>query len=69
MLFKNYTNLIDAEINNGSKDYDIELYKKSCRKTNFLNFHILEASLHSKYQNLNFEVLNLNLFLSFLQTF
>ena len=28
--YKKIKNLIDAEINNGSKDYDPELYKKSC---------------------------------------
>ena len=32
--------LINAELNNGPKDYDKE-YKKPCRKINFLNFHTL----------------------------
>ena len=33
--FKKISNLIDAEINNGSKDYDIEFIRKHVEKLTF----------------------------------
>jgi guanylate kinase len=52
-------NLITAELSNGSKDYDIEYIRNHVEKLNFLNFHI-PLIIYNKFQNLNFEVLNLN---------
>jgi guanylate kinase len=46
--FTKIKNLIDAEISNGSKDYDLEVYQKSCKKINFLIFHKLLLT-YNKY--------------------
>ena len=39
--FSKITNLIDAELNNGSKDYDKDFIRKHVEKLTSLNFHIL----------------------------
>ena len=59
-----FKNLINAEINNGSKDYDPEYIRNHVEKFNFLIFHTLQL-IYNKFQNLNFEVLNLNQYLVF----
>ena len=54
------TNLIDAVINNGSKDYDPNFIRSHVEKLT-LNFRIHKL-IYNKYLNLNFVVLNLNQF-------
>ena len=39
--YSKISNLIDAEVNNGSKDYDKRVHKKTRRKINVLDPHIL----------------------------
>jgi guanylate kinase len=38
--YSRITNLINAEISNGSKDYDLEYIRNHVNKLIFLNFHI-----------------------------
>ena len=57
--FNKIDNLIEAEINDGSKDYDLNFIRNHVEKLTKLIFHILQL-IYNKFQNLNFEVLNLN---------
>ena len=57
--YSKINNLIDAEINNGSKDYDKEYIRKHVEVFNLLNLHILWQA-YNIIQVLNFVVLNLN---------
>ena len=59
MFFKN-SNLIDAEINNGSKDYDKKYVMNHVNKLILKFSNSLQSN--SKFHNLNFVVLNLNQF-------
>ena len=50
-------NLIDAEINNGPKDYDREYIRKHVEKINYLAFHIL-SQFYNTFPETSFEALN-----------
>ena len=57
-------NLINAEMNEGSKDYDSEFIRNHVEKLTSLIFHTLLVN-YNTFQNLNFEVLNLDSILVF----
>ena len=61
-------NLIKAELSNGSKDYDLEYIRKHVEKLTSVVFHI-HRLIGNKYQNLNFEVLELKSIFNFFKIF